>query len=129
MGVEVELGYVFDAGLSLNLNWTELHTEDKDTGKDVFFNPERTVSIYGTYDFPYDFSGTLMIRYVGRQHKSDDEKADDYTITDIAVSKKFRNMQQYEIYGGINNMFDENVDKVLGSNVGRFYYVGARVSF
>jgi outer membrane receptor for ferrienterochelin and colicins len=38
-------------------------------------------------------------------------------------------MQQYEIYGGINNMFDENVDKVLGSNVGRFYYVGARVSF
>ncbi len=70
-----------------------------------------------------------MIRYVGRQHKSDDEKADDYTITDIAVSKKFRNMQQYEIYGGINNMFDENVDKVLGSNVGRFYYVGARVSF
>ncbi|MCD6198914.1 MAG: TonB-dependent receptor [Deltaproteobacteria bacterium] len=129
MGVEVELGYVFDIGLSLNLNWTELHTEDKETDKDLLFNPERTVSMYGTYDFPYDFSGTLMIRYVGRQHKSDDEKADDYTITDIAVSKKFRNMQQYEIYGGINNMFDENVDKVLGSNVGRFYYVGARVSF
>ncbi|MEA2085084.1 MAG: TonB-dependent receptor, partial [Thermodesulfobacteriota bacterium] len=84
---------------------------------------------YGAPLNGYDFSATLMTRHVGRQYKSDDEKADDYTLTDIAVSKNFGNMQQYEIYGGINNIFDENVDKALGSNVGRFYYVGARVSF
>ena len=129
MGVELELGYAFDFGLTLNFNWMELHTEDKGTGKDLLFNPERTASIYGTYDFPHDFSATLMVRYVGRRYKSDHEKVDDYTITDIAVSKKFGKVKQYEIYGGTNNIFDQGVDKALGSNVGRFYFAGVRVSF
>ena len=33
------------------------------------------------------------------------------------------------LYGGINNITDESVDKMIGSNMGRYYFVGARVRF
>lgn len=35
----------------------------------------------------------------------------------------------FEVYGGINNVADEGVDDILGSNVGRYYFAGARVHF
>ncbi len=38
-------------------------------------------------------------------------------------------LKSYELYGGVNNIFDESMDKVLGSNVGPFVFAGLRLNF
>jgi len=48
-GLEASIGYQFKNGLALNMNWLELDTENKETGKDLDFNPERTVSLNVDY--------------------------------------------------------------------------------
>ncbi len=37
--------------------------------------------------------------------------------------------REYELYGGVNNIFDESVDKLVGSNVGPYFFAGVRVTF
>jgi outer membrane receptor for ferrienterochelin and colicins len=42
---------------------------------------------------------------------------------------RFGENKQIDLYGGINNVFDQKVDKVIGSNVGTYYFAGVRVGF
>jgi len=44
-GIELNLGYDFGNGVTADFNWTELSTEDGETGKDLLYNPDRTFSI------------------------------------------------------------------------------------
>jgi outer membrane receptor for ferrienterochelin and colicins len=37
--------------------------------------------------------------------------------------------QQLELYGGVNNIFDEDVDTLLGSSVGPYFFAGIRYNF
>lgn len=32
-------------------------------------------------------------------------------------------------YGGVNNIANETIENILGSNTGRYYFVGARAQF
>jgi len=58
-----------------------------------------------------------------------DATADAFTLVDLTTSYKFGEDKKYEVYGGVNNLFDEKVEDILGSNVGTYVYAGARVKF
>ncbi|MEA3314063.1 MAG: TonB-dependent receptor [Caldisericota bacterium] len=128
-GVEIEAGYNFGYGISANFGWLELDTEDKETGKDLLFNPERTLSLGLDYKVTDGLSFSVFTRHIGRQYKTGTEKADSFTIVDVSFSKKLGTGNNYELYGGVNNIFDEDVDKTLGSNVGPFFFAGIRINY
>jgi len=128
-GLELQAGYDFGYGLSANFNWLELETEDKGTGEELLFNPERTVSLGFGYAVNDSLAFSLSTRHIGRQYKTRTEKMDSYTLVDASFSKKIGADNAYEVYGGINNIFDEAVDKALGSNVGPFIFAGIRLNY
>lgn len=128
-GVELEAGYNFGYGISANFGWLELDTEDKETGRDLLFNPERTLSLGLDYKVTDGLSFSLVTRHIGRQYKTETEKADSFTLVDVSFSKKLGAGNNYELYGGVNNIFDEDVDKTLGSNVGPFFFAGIRINY
>ncbi len=136
MGLELTTNYRFSNGLELSLNWYELDTENKKTGKDLEFNPEREIVLAADYLINEQLALGLSTRYTGEQYYSESvgkqkisKTTDDYIICDLTVSYKFGQDNAYEIYGGIDNFLDEDVDKILGSNVGRYAYLGARAKF
>jgi outer membrane receptor for ferrienterochelin and colicins len=135
-GLELMLDYDFGNGLYTVFTWNELRTEDINTGKDLEFNPDRTLSLKADYAVNENLDVGLLATYVGEQHYTKvtpagrvDTLTDTFTLVDFTTSYKFGQDKKYEVYGGVNNIFDETVDDVLGSNVGTYLYAGARVKF
>lgn len=128
-GLELEIGYNFGYGILANFNWLELDTEDKEIGNDLLFNPDRTVALGFDYQFNEGLSFSLTGRHIGRQFKTRTERTDSYNLVDVSFSKKIGTGNTCELYGGVNNIFNKNVDKVLGSNVGPFIFAGLRLNY
>lgn len=135
-GVELMFDYDFGNGLHTAFTWNELRTEDKNTGKDLEFNPERTLSLKADYSLNENLDFGVLATYVGKQHYTEvtpagrvDALTDTFTLVDLTTSYKFGEDKKYEVYGGVNNIFDEEVEDILGSNVGTYIYAGARVKF
>lgn len=108
--------------------------------KDLEFQPERTVRISLNYTPTKALEIGIIAKYIGQQHYTEvinrgtptettnpEAIADAYTLVDLNLEYKLNKM--FEVYGGINNVADEGVDDILGSNVGRYYFAGARVHF
>jgi outer membrane receptor for ferrienterochelin and colicins len=135
-GVETTLGYGFDSGAYLSLSWNELQTENKDTKKELEFNPDRTITVGADIPIKANWNAGILATYTGKQHYTKnspqgkkDVSTDTYTLVDLTSSYKFGKEKKYEIYGGVNNIFDEKVEDILGSNVGTYVYLGLRANF
>lgn len=127
MGAELSLGYKFTPQIDTKFNWLELKTEDKATGKELLFNPRRNIAASIGYTPFSGLSTMFSVRHVGEQYISASQKADDYMICNVNVSKKVG--KDIEVYGGVNNLFNEDTVKELGSNAGAFLYAGVRAQF
>lgn len=139
-GMELSLAYVFTKELSANLYWSELKTENETTKKDLEFQPDRTLRIGLNYELGQGLDFGIIAKYIGEQHYTNvtnrgaptealipDSLTDAFTLVDINIDYKLSKM--FDLYGGINNVADETVADVLGSNVGRYYFAGARLHF
>lgn len=133
-GLELNLNYDILDNLSTGLNYTELDTEDKSTGKDLEFNPDRTVALNLSYDPIESLNILTTAKYIGEQYytkkmnnQTFEYKTDTFTLVDLNINYKIND--GYTLYGGVNNIFDEKVDDILGSNVGTYYFTGLRISF
>jgi len=140
MGMELSAGYQILDSLEANLFWTELQTENEDTNKDLEFQPDRTLMLSFNYEVKKGLNLGLIGKYIGQQHytkvtnrgapnesKDPNAKTDAFTIVDFTLNYEID--KSFEIYGGVNNIADTTVDNVLGSNVGRYYFTGARIHF
>ncbi len=135
-GLETTLSYDFQNGFFTSLSYNQLYTEDKITGKDLEFNPEETISVEARYSMNNNLNIGLIAIYTGEQfyqkktkNGKQDMKTEAFSMVDVTSSYKFGDDKKYEIYGGVNNIFDEEIEDILGSNVGTYYYVGARINF
>ena len=127
MGAELSLGYKLTPQIDTKFNWLELRTEDKETGKDLLFNPERNIAASISYTPFSGFFTMFSARHVAKQYISTTQEVDGYMICNLNVSKKIG--KEIEVYGGVNNLFNEEVVQELGSNVGAFFYAGLRAQF
>lgn len=129
-GVEFSLGYDFASGIGIDLGWYELDTENEQTGNDLEFNPERQISLRLKYATDR-FEGWIQGKHVGQQYAqaADDQWIDAYFLMNAGASYALGAKKQYELYGGVNNILDETVEKLIGSDVGPFFYLGTRVKF
>ncbi len=131
-GTELTLGYDLTKNLQSQLFWTELRTENKDTGKDLEFNPDRVIAMALSWDPTDRFRTGIDATYTGKQFYLDngtEKETDAYTLVNMTLGYRLGAKRQLDIFGGVNNIFDEEVDKRLGSNVGTFYFAGVRMSF
>jgi outer membrane receptor for ferrienterochelin and colicins len=130
MGMELAAGYDSASGISVDFNWVELNTEDKATGLDLEFNPKRQIAATLAYAFN-SFNIWTMGKYVGEQYTpaADDDWIDEFFIVDVGANYKMGVKKNYELYGGVNNIFDEKIDKLAGSNAGPYFFAGMRVNF
>lgn len=131
-GSELNLSYQLTDTLSSKLFWTELHTEDKKTGKSLEFNPDRVVSIGLDWQTSARLNIGVHATYTGEQDYTKNNQAhktNDFTLTNLTAQYKLGEHQQFDLFGGINNLFNESVDKNLGSNVGTYYFAGLRANF
>lgn len=135
-GLEAAVMYDFDNGLYTTLTWIELRTKDKETGKELIFNPDRVIALKADYTVYDGFVLSGIATYTGEQYYTKktpaglkDETTDPYTLVDLTGTYQFGQDKKYELYGGVYNIFGEEVDDILGSNVGRYFFAGARIKF
>jgi outer membrane receptor for ferrienterochelin and colicins len=128
-GAEVSLSYDFSDTFDLGLDVTYLDTKDKSSNKELIFTPDVSASISANYKVLSNLSANLIFRYIGEQYTDtlNTQKANDYSLVDISTTYKLN--KNIDIYAGIDNIFDKDVDDVLGSNVGTYFYTGIRTSF
>jgi vitamin B12 transporter len=133
-GYEVTLAAAFTSRLRLNASYTALDAREDTRSKSTFNNrlarrPRDTAAASLSYDWPFALTTTLAAQYVGR---SFDDAAntfvlDDYTLVDVRAS--YRLSDKIELYGRIENAFDEAyaTSRSYGAP-GRGAYLGVRVS-
>ncbi len=128
-GVELSSKYTLNNSIDFGLNLTFLDTEDKSTGNEITFTPDISASLNANYEYSKAFSSSLTIRYIGEQYTDvkNISKSDSYQIADISANYIYS--KNIEIYGGIDNILDEEIDENLGATVGRFFYTGVRINF
>lgn len=139
-GIESSLKYNFSNSLSSQLSWLELDTEDKKTHKDLEFQPKRLVSLNLDYSPIKDLYLSTTAKYTGKQYftdilnigepnerKKENSIINSYTSVDIALNYTVN--KNFNIYGGIDNIFKDDVDDIIGSSVGIYSYLGMKYKF
>lgn len=129
-GFELSLNYDILHNLSSNINYMELRTKDKKTDKELEFNPKRTASLGLSYALTNSFEIMPSIRYISKQHytqNNQDFKTNSQTLVDMSLNYEIN--KNLSAYAGVNNIFDEKVDNILGSNEGTYYFTGLRMKF
>lgn len=138
-GLELSTTYQLSNNLSTNVNWLELQTEDKKTGKDLEYQPERVVTLAFDYQATPALNMGIMAKHIGEQYfvevlnrgeknqKKKDSTIEAYNSVDLSTSYEIN--ENFSLYGGVENVLDADVDDAIGSTVGRYYFVGARAKF
>lgn len=129
-GLELDLNYDFTSTINAGLTYTELRTEDEKTNKQLEFNPKRSFGANINFNPTKNLGFSTIVKYIGEQaytQNMKDKTTNDYTLIDVNANYKIN--KNFEIYGGIDNIFDKEVDDILGSNAGRYYFSGLRISF
>ena len=128
-GVELNLDYTLNHNADLNFNLTYLNTKDKSTNKELIFTPDLSASLGFNYKILSNVATNLSLRYLGEQYSDTQNSAttDDYTLVDVGV--KYDVNKTLTLYTGIDNIFDTKIEEELGTNVGAYYFAGARIKF
>lgn len=128
-GLEGSLGYLFNDNFDISLNATYLKTEDKSTGNELMYTPDISASLGANYKITKEFSSNLSLRYIGEQftNSTNTTKVDAYSLVDLGASYDIN--KNLQIYAGIDNIFDKEIEEELGTNVGRYFYTGLKFTF
>jgi outer membrane receptor for ferrienterochelin and colicins len=138
-GAEFMVGYDFTSDLSASISYALLKTKNNQTKKELEFQPENTIMANLSYKLLPSLNTSIYAKYIGEQNytqtlnrgaptqTTQDATTNPYTLVDLKVD--FALSKALNIYGGINNIADEEIDDVLGSTVGRYYYAGVRAKF
>lgn len=130
-GVEANLKYALNDKVNMRAAWSELNTENKDTGKQLEFTPERTVAAGIDWQVNPRLNVAADATHNGEQFYREggaDKTADAFTTLDVNARYSLDPQQRWELFGGIKNLTDTDIEKRLGSDPGRFVHVGVRGS-
>jgi outer membrane receptor for ferrienterochelin and colicins len=138
-GLELSLKYNFSSDLRASLYYTQLQTKNKQTNKELEFQPQRTAQAGLDYRVIPALNLGVFAKYIGKQHYTDTlnrgatnettlaQTTEGLALLDLRADYKLGKM--LTLYGGVNNLADKGVENIIGSNVGRYYFVGARAKF
>jgi len=131
----VELIGRFDVTERLHLNANYTWTDAKNAvgeheGKRLRRRPEHMGNLAADYDWAFGLKTGLSVRYVGESFNdlANAVKVDAFNLVDLRASYPID--ENLEVYGRIENAFDEEYQTVLGyGTAGRGVFGGVRVRF
>jgi len=122
--------------LRCGLTW--MQTEDRSSGStrdDLQYRPEWKATLDGQYTFDFGLRVSGEVIYVANQYlydkKTETQKKElgDFTLVNLKLSQKIPTTP-LEIYGGVDNLFDENYEESYGlPQPGRLLYAGLVYKF
>ena len=104
-GIEVGVNTVIGRGLSVNLGYTFLDTEDKQTHNELTYCPHHNFTAQITYEYkPWDLSFTFGTQYVTKMYKNEanTKETDDYFLFNVKLTKQLTRFASLSIEG--NNL-------------------------
>ncbi len=117
--------------VSANYTWTDAKSASGATdGKRLTRRPEHMANFAADYAFAFGLKTGVSVRYVGETFNNDTNtvKVDAYTLVDLRASYPIDD--HLEIYGRIENAFDEEYQTVMGYGTARRgVFGGVRVRF
>lgn len=117
--------------VSANYTWTDAKSASGPTdGKRLTRRPEHMANFAADYAFAFGLKAGVAVRYVGETFNNDTNtaKVDSYTLVDLRASYPINDT--LEVYGRIENAFDEDYQTVLNYGApGRGVFGGVRVRF
>lgn len=117
--------------VSANYTWTDAKSASGATdGKRLTRRPEHMANFAADYAFAFGLKAGVAVRYVGETFNNDANtvKVDSYTLVDLRASYPINDT--LEVYGRIENAFDEDYQTVLNYGApGRGVFGGVRVRF
>lgn len=125
-GLEFEAQYQLTDWLSGTVNYANIDAEDGD-GNRLVRVPEHSGNLSFAIDPDGPWSGTVSLRYNGKERDANGI-VDSWTRVDLTA--RYALNDTTEIYGRIENLFDENYQQILGYGTpGTSGYLGIRLGF
>lgn len=131
-GMETNLGYAISDTTMLSFAWTELRTKNGETGKQLEFNPDRVAALRLDWQAYARLSLGGSVVYTGDQYyiaNGQAQTANSHTLVNLNLAYTIDDEEHWQLYAGINNVFNQDVDKRIGSNPGTILFLGLRGSF
>ncbi|MGD9888636.1 MAG: TonB-dependent receptor plug domain-containing protein [Halothiobacillaceae bacterium] len=135
-GLEAKGGYRIQPGLGLSASMSLLDAKNQQNGQRLEFTPEQTFNLSLDWRATSELKLKATAQHVGNQFYTDirsgkpvPSTASAYTLFNLHASYVPSGFNDVEFYGGIDNLFDNKVETILGSNVGIYPYVGVRKFF
>ncbi|PQZ75800.1 MULTISPECIES: TonB-dependent siderophore receptor [unclassified Brevundimonas] len=117
--------------LSANYTWTDAKSASGATdGKRLTRRPEHMANLAADYAFAFGLKTSVAVRYVGETFNNDANTVvvGEYTLVDIRASYPIND--NLEVYGRVENAFDEQYQTVLNyGTAGRGVFGGVRIRF
>lgn len=118
--------------LTFHGSYTYTDAEDKDTGEQLLRRPKHKANLTLNLRLFKKANVNLNLIHVGKRYDvfpyPTRTEADAYTLFNLVAS--YRITRNIEIFGRIDNLFDEEYEVVLGyGTAGRSAYVGVRVGY
>jgi outer membrane receptor for ferrienterochelin and colicins len=128
-GIELNLDYTINDNSNLDFNLTYLNTKDESTNKELIFTPDLSASLGFNYKILPNVATNISLRYIGEQYSDSQNSTttDAYTLVDLGINYDVN--KTLTLYSGIDNIFDKKIEEELGTNVGAYYFAGARINF
>jgi vitamin B12 transporter len=131
-GIEAEVTFKAIEDLTIGANYTYLDTEDKETGLELLRRPESQAGLNLNWQFLEKANLNLGITYVGKRSDYTPYPTrgtnKDYTKVDISTSYDLT--ENFQIFGRIENLFDEEYQEVYGfTRPGQSFSAGIKATF
>ncbi|WP_130538260.1 TonB-dependent receptor plug domain-containing protein [Thiomicrorhabdus indica] len=135
-GVDASLGLNVNNDLTLEFAVNLIDSEDKETGNSLEFTPEKIARITASYQVTPQLNTRVDMQYVDDQIYSEVANGQTryltvkaYQLVNVHFDYLPKSYQNLELFGGIRNLFDEEIDTELGSDPGTYVHAGVRVYF
>lgn len=135
-GIEMTLSKRFNSDVDVELYASVLDSENADTNMRLEFTPDQQYNLTAKYAISPACDVILVVQHVGDQHyiesiagQNQPFTADAYTIANLRINYTPKGIDDIDVYAGVNNLFDDTVDSVLGSDIGIFLFAGFRLHF
>ncbi len=126
-GVEINYHLKLSKNISGSLGYTFLDTENEETGKDLTYRPEDSLTMKLDWKTPYKLDIQLTGIYKGESYSDEENetRVDDYFLLNLDFNKEISD--RYELYVSIDNLLGiddiDNEPEIDGTE----YYLGMSV--
>lgn len=110
-GLEISGRYAFADWLSVSGNYANIEST-RTNGSPTFRVPEHSGDIRVSLDPQGPFSGAVLVRYNGEEPNTNGTTLDSWTRVDLSGSYDLN--ETIELFGRIENLFDEEYQQILG---------------